>query len=141
MLIKTPRLLIRNFTSSDFPDFAHLMADKEVMLFSLSGPMNQDLAMEYFERRILGHYQNHGFGLWALFLAETKEFIGLAGLISQTIEGIEEVELAYRLHPNYWGKGYATEAGWTLEWNKYVQGELNKVVIPEIFKFDNIFVL
>jgi hypothetical protein len=27
-------------------------------------------------------------------------------------------------------KGYATEAGWTLEWNKYVQGELNKVVIP-----------
>jgi len=110
MLIKTPRLLIRNFTSSDFPNFAHLMADKEVMLFSLSGPMNQDLAMEYFERRILGHYQNHGFGLWALFLAETKEFIGLAGLISQTIDGIEEVELAYRLHPNYWSKGYATEA-------------------------------
>jgi len=27
-------------------------------------------------------------------------------------------------------QGYATEAGWTLEWQTYVQGELNKVVIP-----------
>ena len=103
MQIKTPRLLIREFTSSDFPDFAHLMADSQVMRFSLSGPMNQELAKEYFERRILGYYQTHGFGLWALFLEDTKEFIGLAGLISQTIDGVEEVELAYRLHPHYWG--------------------------------------
>lgn len=110
MLLKTLRLLIRDFTSSDFADFAHLMADKQVMRFSLTGPMNEELAQEYFQRRILGHYQTHGFGLWALFILDTKEFIGLAGLISQTIDAVEEVELAYRLHPNYWGKGYATEA-------------------------------
>ena len=28
----------------------------------------------------------------------------------QTIDGQEEVEVAYRLHPHYWGKGFATEA-------------------------------
>ena len=107
MKIKTIKII---FTSSDFSDFSYVMADSQVMHFSLSGPMNEELAKEYFERRILGHYKTHGFGLWALFLEDTKEFIGLAGLISQTIDGVAEVELAYRLHPNYWSKGYATEA-------------------------------
>ena len=112
--IITKHLLIREFTLDDFSDFANLMANEEVMRFSLAGPMSLSLSQEYFERRILGHYKQYGFGLWAVFIQETKEFIGLAGLISQTIEGKEEVELAYRLHPDYWGKGYATEAASTI---------------------------
>ncbi|MCX6991053.1 MAG: GNAT family N-acetyltransferase [Chlamydiae bacterium] len=128
MQITTSRLLIRDFTSSDFPDFAHLMADSQVMRFSLTGPMNQALAEEYFQRRILGHYQSHGFGLWALFLEDTKEFIGLAGLISQTIDGIEEVELAYRLHPNYWSKGYATEAAIAISKHAFATMKINHLV-------------
>ena len=39
--------------------------------------------------------------------------------------------------------GYATEAGWTLEWKSYVQGELPKVVVPWsiIGQFPNNFAL
>jgi RimJ/RimL family protein N-acetyltransferase len=90
--------------------------------------MNQDLAMEYFQRRILGHYETHGFGLWALFLTDTKEFIGLAGLISQTINGIEEVELAYRLHPNYLSKGYATESAIAIAEHAFATMKIDRLV-------------
>ncbi len=108
MHIKTKRIVIQEFTERDLDAFAHLVADPEVMRFSLKGPLSFDEAKEHLDRRIFSHYQKHGFGLWALFVEE--QLIGLAGLINQSIDGIEEVELAYRLHPDFWGKGYALEA-------------------------------
>ena len=121
MNIKTERIDIREFTLKDLAAFQHLMADPEVMRFSLKGPLTKEEAAESFEKRILAHYQKYGFGLWALFVGE--QLIGLAGLISQTIDGIEEIELAYRLHPDFWGKGYALEAVTAI--SKYAFSHLN----------------
>ncbi len=108
MYIETERLIIRDFTASDVDDFAHLVADEEVMRFSLKGPLSKEEAKEYFQRRILGHYEEHGFGVWAVLHRE--KLIGFAGLISQTIDEEKWVELAYRFTPKFWGKGFATEA-------------------------------
>lgn len=110
MNLQTERLLLREFTLSDVTDFANLMADPEVMRFSLQGPLNKEQAEKYFEKRVLSHYKEHGFGLFALFLKENKKFIGFSGLIRQTIDGKQEIELAYRLHPQFWSQGFATEA-------------------------------
>lgn len=107
-MITTERLTLRKFSEGDLEDFAALMADPEVMRFSLKGPLSKDQATEYLKTRILAHYEKYGFGLWAVIFE--GHLIGLAGLIMQTIDGQEEVEVAYRLHPRYWGKGLATEA-------------------------------
>lgn len=108
MYIETERLIIRDLTSNDLDDFAHLVANEEVMRFSLKGPLSKEEAKEYFQRRILGHYEEHGFGLWAVLHRE--KLIGFAGLITQTIDEEKWVELAYRFTPKFWGKGFATEA-------------------------------
>jgi RimJ/RimL family protein N-acetyltransferase len=110
MFVETGRLEIREWTSDDFEAFAVLMADPEVMRFSLKGkPLSIEEAREYFQKRILDHYKN-GFGLWALVYKEEQQFIGLAGLITQEIDGEKKIELAYRLLPKYWHRGLALEA-------------------------------
>ena len=109
MFVETARLEIREWTLDDFEEFASLMADPEVMRFSLKGPLSPEEARELFQKRILDHYKN-GFGLWALMFKEEQKIIGFAGLITQEIDGEKKIELAYRLLPRYWSRGLALEA-------------------------------
>ena len=54
MLLKTERLLLREFKESDFDDFSSLMANPEVMRFSLSGPLSKEQARENFQKKDSG---------------------------------------------------------------------------------------
>lgn len=110
MKIETERLILREFTLDDLDAFAWLMADPEVMRFSLTGPMTREQAGEYLSGRILDHYAKYGYGLWAVVQKEDNRVIGSIGLINQNLDGEHKTEVGYRLHPNFWGKGLATEA-------------------------------
>ena len=46
----------------------------------------------------------------ALNLKETGEFIGQGGLLTQQVDGVEEIEIGYHLLREHTGNGYATEA-------------------------------
>ncbi|MDX1472590.1 MAG: GNAT family N-acetyltransferase, partial [Reinekea sp.] len=59
-----------------------------------------------------------GYGLWLVEDRYSHEFIGRVGLLYP--EGWPALEVGWGIHPNHWGKGYATEAGsaaadWALE--------------------------
>jgi [ribosomal protein S5]-alanine N-acetyltransferase len=111
MILNTKRLILRQLDRSDLSAFATLMADPEVMRFSINGPMqDQEKVRDYFQKRILDHYNQYGYGLYAVMLQPDHCFIGCVGLMSQCINHQDKVELAYRLFPAYWGKGLATEA-------------------------------
>ena len=115
MKLETERLILRKYTLDDLDAFAALVADPEVMRFSLSGPMKEkEQAKQYFQKRILDHYRHNGYGLYAVIHKADTCLIGTIGLITQNIDGQEWTELGYRLHPKYWGKGLATEAGLAL---------------------------
>ncbi len=45
---------------------------------------------------------------WKVKEKESKEFIGLAGILLSN-DRFKKGEIYYKLHPGYWGKGYATE--------------------------------
>lgn len=49
-----------------------------------------------------------GYGMWLAYLHETEEFIGWFEL-EPNHPGTGDAEIGYRLFPEYWGRGLATE--------------------------------
>jgi len=55
----------------------------------------------------LRHWEEHGYGLWAVEAA-AGNLMGRAGI--QIIPETGETEVDFLLGPSWWGKGFATEA-------------------------------
>ena len=62
--------------------------------------------------RIEAGFEANGFGLWALEVRATGEFVGFTGLAVPEFEAhfTPGVEVGWRLARSAWGNGYATEA-------------------------------
>lgn len=77
------------------------------------------------------YYDKYGFAFFCVFNKETGEFIGQAGLFHWSYNVNQpQIELAYRLHKKYWGRGYATECAIALiEWG-FDTHQLPKIMAP-----------
>ena len=73
-------------------------------------PFSYDDARAWIERNMKS-YDANGFGLWAMDLRSTGEFIGQCGLTVQIVEGEPHVEAGWHVNRTYWRRGYASEAG------------------------------
>lgn len=108
--IETKRLILRQWKESDRDTFAEINAAKENLPFFprtySTSESNQivDKTIEYIEE--------NGFGLFAVEIKQTGEFIGFTGLYQPTYKTpfTPCTEIGWRLHKNFWRKGYATEA-------------------------------
>jgi RimJ/RimL family protein N-acetyltransferase len=89
---------------------AALNADPEVTRF-LGGPVSRS-ASAAMSDRIAGHWEQHGFGLWAPVVKETGVVIGFVGLAHPKWHPAyaNRVEVGWRLSRPAWGRGYASEA-------------------------------
>jgi len=98
------------------------------MEFSTTGVLNKKEIEETFSKRILKHYKEYGYGLWAVILKENNQLIGFAGLINQIVDGRKVVELGYRFDPHYWGQGLATESAEAVCDYAFYQLQLREIV-------------
>ena len=108
--IRTDRLLLRRWLESDRAPFAVLNADPEMMRFF---PQTLDrAASDALADRIEMGFDQQGYGLWALEVAQAGEFIGFTGLnpMPDGVPGAGGLEVGWRLARHAWHHGYATEA-------------------------------
>lgn len=64
---------------------------------------------DWIEKQLL-RYKNQQLGLLALVEKSSGEFVGQCGLLKQTVNGVDEVEVGYHLLPRFWKQGFAREA-------------------------------
>jgi len=110
MELLTDRLVLRRWRPTDREPFARMNADPEVMRYLLK-PLTREESDAFIDR-IERHFDEHGFGLWAVQVATSGSFIGYVGLSIPSFEAhfTPAVEVGWRLDHPYWGNGYATEA-------------------------------
>jgi RimJ/RimL family protein N-acetyltransferase len=108
--LTTDRLLLRQWRDSDREPFAALNADPAVMEH-FPAPQTREQSDALIDRNI-PELDGRGWGLWAMEVKDTGEFIGFTGLNVPTFEApfLPGVEIGWRLAKGAWGNGYATEA-------------------------------
>lgn len=75
----------------------------------LMGPMSRERSDDFVDR-IERHWEEHGWGLWAVEVPGVAPFIGYVGLWPADYVAEGMVEVGWRLASGHWGHGYATEA-------------------------------
>jgi ribosomal-protein-alanine N-acetyltransferase len=103
--VETSRLLLRRFTIADGPKLHLVMGNDPEMTWD-----GTSRSLERTEASIKGrlkHYEDHGFGLWAVIEKLSGEMIGQGGL--QLLSGTEEVELVVYVAKRYWNRGIGFE--------------------------------
>jgi RimJ/RimL family protein N-acetyltransferase len=108
-VLTTARLVLRPWTVQDLPPFAALNADTRVMEFfpSVLDRTESDAAAA----RIAAHFEQHGFGLWAVEVPVVAAFVGFVGLCIPQFDAdfTPCIEVGWRLAFDHWGHGYASE--------------------------------
>ena len=108
MIIETERLILREYSYNDFDDLALIISDAETMKH-YPRPYEEKGVKRWLDWS-LDNYNKYGFGLLAIELKETKEFIGDCGITMQNIDGELLPEIGYHINKKHWRKGYAKEA-------------------------------
>ncbi|MBG6240675.1 MAG: N-acetyltransferase [Candidatus Symbiopectobacterium sp. Dall1.0] len=131
-MIETERLILRQWRDEDYPIYAQLNADPEVMLYfpALMSREESDAQIGRFTR----HIANKGWGFWAVELKSSGEFIGFIGLHKQQEEsGIPHaplIEASWRLQARHWGNGYATEGA-----KRVIRYAVEQLESPEVYAY------
>jgi ribosomal-protein-alanine N-acetyltransferase len=109
--VETDRLRLRELRGEDAEALHRIYGDAETMRHV--GRSRRPTADLEATRRVVEfvrrHAEHHGFSMWAIDERDGDDIVGIAGLIWVEGHG-PEVEVAYILRRDRWGRGYATEA-------------------------------
>jgi ribosomal-protein-alanine N-acetyltransferase len=124
--LQTARLNLRPFSEDDLDDLSVLMAHKDFMRFSL-GVFSREQTAGFLEK--VCRRDREGLpSQFALTLRSNEKLIGYCGFFGQTVDEEEQLEIAYRLNPSYWGQGLATEAARAVRNHAFDDLQLSHVI-------------
>jgi len=105
--LQSPRLGFRLWSDADLPLAEALWGDPEVTRF-IGGPFSPHKIHDRLNAEI-DLFSKHNVQYWPIFLLETQQHTGCAGLRPYRPEDLI-FELGVHLRPAYWGRGLAEEA-------------------------------
>jgi RimJ/RimL family protein N-acetyltransferase len=112
VIIETPRLRLRGWREADIEPFIRHLNVEPVMRW-LGGVRTREQQAATVRERFMAWQEERGFTLWAVERKSAGELLGFCGLKiaddpESPVEG--EIEVAWRLREDAWGRGYAKEA-------------------------------
>lgn len=127
---ETERLRFRDWTREDLPPFRKMNKDPQVMRYFPS--TLEDAETDAFFERIQKEFSSSGYGLYAVELKETGEFIGFIGFHEASFPAAFTpcIEIGWRLKASAFGKGYATEGA-----RACIAYGFQELKFPEIYSF------
>ena len=126
---ETERLLLRPFTEQDVHAFHRMTSDPEVLKYIGSGldpDLPPDEVIELMHIAPLGDYEQHGYGRHAMVYKDTNEVIGFTGL--KYLPEINQSDIGYRMFPEFWGQGLATESCWPMLEFAFQELQLTEII-------------
>lgn len=111
LLLKTPRCIVRRLTNGDVDRLTALDAAPDVMRYINGGsPTPRAVVEKKLKLWTAGYDAARPSGFWAIEISGAGQFVGWVHLKPDRWEPALD-ELGYRLRPEFWGRGLATEVG------------------------------
>lgn len=133
-ILETPRLLLREMTTSDLTAICRVLQDEKTM-YAYEHAFSDEEALAWLNNQ-LRRYREDGFGLWAVVLKESGEIIGQCGITLQDVNGEWIPEVGYLFERAYWHQGFATEAA--IACKEYAFSVLGLDTVYSIIRDNNI---
>lgn len=110
MEVETSRLLLREVTIADTQIIHHLHSVAEVDQFNTLGiPENIKQTKQLVQKMVDNQKEDPRRAYqWKIISKTNGEFVGMCGIFL-SLDKFKIGEIYYKLYPQYWGNGYATE--------------------------------
>jgi|SRR5579875_19411 len=108
--LETERLWLCPWSDSDLEIARPIFTDADVMRYINGSRPLADIDIREAIARQQNHFRLCGLCLWKLLLKPAGDFAGFCGLQPLELDGVNEVEIGWRLMKEQWRRGLATEA-------------------------------
>ena len=125
--LETEHLILRSFREEDFDAMARLFANPDFMRFSL-GVFTERKQTVAFIEKVMGWDRADIPSQFAVVGRGEDTLIGYCGFFYHPEHGIEDIEIGYRLHPDYWNRGLITEAARAVRDHGFRDRNLSRVI-------------
>jgi RimJ/RimL family protein N-acetyltransferase len=127
-VLNTDRLILRPWRDADRIPFAEQSGDPRVMNF-FPGPMTP-AESDALAASIASHFEQHGYGWWAVEVKGGDSFIGYVGIQHCDFPApfTPAVAIGWRLGAEHWQEGYAHEAAEAVLRFAFEEAGLDEVV-------------
>lgn len=112
MKVNTERLQLNELSIEDLEDIHDLHSFAEVDEFNTLGiPENIEVSKKFLQPIIANQTKDpRSLYAWKITKIEDNTFVGIAGM-NVANNRFKLGEIYFKIHPNQWGNGYATEVG------------------------------
>ena len=129
--VRTPRLTGARPVFRDADELHPVLADERVAEWLSPGAGGWTLSqVRALLVKDVDHWKRHGWGPWVVRDAASGAALGRVGLKRTTVDGAEEVEVAWLIAADRWGEGLATEMA-----AEAVRAAFEELALPDLVAF------